>query len=60
MEFGQETKWESKQLATQKTKGSALVDPAFSKLAHVMIVKLALLASTLAAVAFSIVLQHIV
>jgi hypothetical protein len=38
----------------------ALVHPAFSKLAHVVIAKLALLASTLATVTFLIVLQHVV
>jgi hypothetical protein len=37
-----------------------LVHPAFSKLAHVMIANLALLASTLATVSFQIILQHIV
>jgi hypothetical protein len=40
--------------------GLVLVHPAFSKLAHVMIAKLALFASTLATVAFLIVLQHVV
>jgi hypothetical protein len=38
----------------------ALVYPAFSKLTHFMIAKLALRASTLATVPFQIILQHIV